>query len=87
MNTRAIRQWWINSWLGYRLKRWRDNRMASCRVCGSSKEVIAYDPRGIWAYPIRNTYCPEHCPEHDFNRHSDGTYCDTCGSEPPYDWY
>lgn len=61
--------------------------MSKCRVCGSRDDVISYDPRGVWAYPFRKTYCPEHCPEHDFNRHRDGAYCDTCGQEPPYDWY
>ena len=59
--------------------------MSRCRVCGSNEDVVAYDPRGLWAYFFRRTVCPEHCAEHDFNRHRDGTYCDHCGQEPPFD--
>jgi anaerobic ribonucleoside-triphosphate reductase len=61
--------------------------MSRCRVCGSRSDVISYDPRGLWAYLFRRTWCPECCPDHDFNRHRDGAYCDNCGQEPPFDWY
>ena len=62
--------------------------MSRCRTCGSSDEVISYDPRGLWAYPIRTTYCPEHCPDHDYvySRY-DGHYCNNCGQQPPLDWH
>lgn len=70
-----------------RLRRLTNKLMGTCCVCKSSADVISYDPRGLWAYFIRNTYCPEHCPDHDYNRYRDGTYCDNCGQEPPYDWY
>lgn len=69
------------------LEKIRNKLMSQCRICGSAENVISYDPRWTWAYPIRKTYCPEHCPEHDYNRHRDGTYCDICGQEPPYDYY
>lgn len=64
-----------------------DRLMGSCRVCGGTEDVISYDPRGLWAYFFRKTYCPQHCPEHDYNRHRDGAYCDICSDVPPDDWY
>lgn len=70
-----------------RLRRFTGTMMSRCRVCGSSENVIGYDPRGLWAYFFRRTWCPEHCPEHEYNRHRDGFYCDNCSEEPPYDWY
>lgn len=62
--------------------------MSRCRVCGSSANVLMYDPRGIWAYLIRQTWCPPDCPDHDYvhDRHERCHYCDNCGQEPPYDW-
>lgn len=72
-------RWWFH--------RLQDRYMSRCRVCRSSENVVSYDPRGLWAYPIRKTVCPECCAEHDYNRHSDGTYCDHCGEEPPHDGY
>lgn len=62
--------------------------MSRCRICGSSRDVISYDPRGLWAFPIRNTYCPEHCPDHSYaySRY-DGYYCESCGQSPDPDWY
>jgi hypothetical protein len=63
------------------------NLMSRCRVCGSSKDVISYDPRGLWAYFFRRTWCPMHCPDHDYQRWPDGTYCNNCGDLPPVDWW
>jgi hypothetical protein len=62
--------------------------MSRCRVCGSSENVIIFDPRCLWAYFFRQTWCPPHCPDHDY-RYSryDGHYCDNCGQEPPFDWF
>jgi hypothetical protein len=63
--------------------------MGSCRVCGSVEPVLCYDPRGLWAYFWRRTYCPEHCPEHDFAYQSDMREwgCNVCGeSAPPDHW-
>lgn len=62
--------------------------MSRCRTCGSSADVISYDPRGLWAYPIRTTYCPDHCPDHDYRyEHGAGHYCNNCGQEPPHDYW
>lgn len=62
--------------------------MSRCRVCGSSKEVVSYDPRGLWAYLVRRTWCSEHCPEHDFiYDRSEGHYCDNCGTHPDDEWH
>jgi len=62
--------------------------MSRCRVCGSSKDVAMYDPRGLWAYPIRKTWCPAHCPDHDYIYcRSEGHYCGNCGQQPDAQWY
>uniref|UniRef100_E6VFK6 Uncharacterized protein n=1 Tax=Rhodopseudomonas palustris (strain DX-1) TaxID=652103 RepID=E6VFK6_RHOPX len=62
--------------------------MATCRVCGKSDEVAMYDPRGLWAYFVRRTWCPEHCPDHDYVYSPwDGHYCDNCGKEPEPEWF
>lgn len=74
-------------WWRAELRRMKSKLMSQCRVCGSSKDVVIYDPRPLWAYPIRTTVCPDHCPDHDFNRHKDGTYCDQCGVEPDQEWW
>jgi len=70
------------------LKRLSDRLMSRCRVCGSSKDVISYDPRGAWAYLFRKTWCPEHCPDHDYvyDRY-EGHYCDKCGQQPDDQWH
>ncbi len=62
--------------------------MSQCRVCGSSKDVISYDSRGLWAYFWRHTYCPDHCPDHDYvyDRY-EGHYCDNCGQHPDDRWH
>lgn len=62
--------------------------MGSCRVCGSSSDVICYDPRGLWAFSWRTTYCPAHCPDHDFSYQRDirGWACDICGEPAPPDY-
>jgi hypothetical protein len=41
--------------------------LSRCRVCASSGDVAVFDPRGLCAFCRRDTYCPAHCPEHDFN--------------------
>jgi hypothetical protein len=61
--------------------------MSRCRTCGSSDDVISFDPRGLWAFFLRRTWCPRHCPDHDYQRWPDGTYCNNCGQEPPWDYY
>lgn len=62
--------------------------MSKCRTCGERGDVICYDPRGLWAYPFRKTYCPEHCPEHDYARDPGfGIACQICGSPPDMGWY
>jgi hypothetical protein len=69
------------------LRRLADRQMSRCRVCGSSKDVVSYDPRGIWAFFGRRTWCPSHCPDHYQSLHRDGRYCDNCGLEPDDQWY
>lgn len=63
--------------------------MSRCRMCGESRDVIAYDPRGLWAFFRRKTYCPKHCPDHDFayqrDMHEWG--CNICGEPPPADFW
>lgn len=62
--------------------------MSRCRVCGSSEDVVSYDPRGLWAYPFRRTYCPAHCPDHDYiYSRWDGHYCNNCGQSPNEQWH
>jgi hypothetical protein len=62
--------------------------MSRCRVCGSRADVIMYDPRGLWAYFFRQTWCPPHCPDHDYiYSRGDGHYCNNCGQQPDYDWH
>jgi hypothetical protein len=65
-----------------------DKLMSRCRVCGSREDVICYDPRELWAFFSRKTYCPDHCPDHDYiyDRY-EGHYCGTCGKHPEEDWY
>lgn len=65
-----------------------NRQMARCRVCGSAADVIQYDPRGIWAFFFRRSWCPAHCPDHDYvySRY-DGHYCDNCGQPPDPEWY
>lgn len=62
--------------------------MSRCRVCGASADVIQYDPRGMWAYFFRRTWCPEHCPDHDYiySRY-EGHYCNNCGEQPSDEWH
>jgi len=74
--------------LRYKLRAITDPYMSRCRVCGSGKDVISFDPRGLWAYPVRNTVCPAHCPDHDYVYcRYDGHYCNNCGQSPGDDWY
>lgn len=63
--------------------------MARCRACGSSKGVLVFDPRGLWAYFWRNTYCPEHCPDHDFkyDRGMRRWCCEHCSEDAPHDFW
>lgn len=73
--------WWLRF-------RFSDPLMSRCRVCGSSKDVIQYDPRGLWAYPLRRTWCPAHCPDHDYvYSRWEGHYCNNCGEQPDVEWY
>lgn len=62
--------------------------MGRCRVCGSGKDVLMYDSRSLLYYFVRKTYCPEHCPDHDYvyDRY-EGHYCNNCGQSPDPDWY
>lgn len=70
------------------LRRIGDRLMSRCRVCGSSKDVISFDPRGMWAYFWRRTWCPDHCPDHEYVYcRYDGHYCGNCGQEPDAEWY
>lgn len=77
--------WKVRGYL-YRLT---NRLMSRCRVCGSSRDVVSYDPRGLWAFFWRKTYCPDHCPDHDFAHQRDmGMWaCDICGEPAPYDFY
>lgn len=74
--------------LRWQLRRLSDPFMSRCRVCGSRADVISFDPRGLWAYPFRRTWCPQHCPDHDYiySRY-DGHYCNNCGQQPDDQWY
>lgn len=74
-----LRWWWLRK---------RAKLMGSCRKCGETKDVIAYDPRGLWAYPFRKTYCPSCCPEHEFEHDRDmGWCCKTCSEPAPHDFW
>ncbi len=70
---------------------WRqfcDRQMSRCRVCTSSKDVMVFDPRGIWAFPFRTTVCPGHCEDHDYEYEPGiGKCCIHCGEVPPHDYY
>lgn len=73
-------QWWWHGLPGL--------VMGRCRVCGSGKDVVQYDPRGLWAYFGRRTWCPAHCPDHDYEyERGAGFMCRHCGEEPPHDWW
>lgn len=76
-------------WLSNQLHILTNRLMNRCRVCGSSKDVICYDPRGLWAFPFRNTYCPVHCPDHDFAYQRDHCEwgCEICGEPAPHDFW
>lgn len=79
---------WIGQGLMNRFCRLSDRLMGSCRVCGKTDDVIMYDPRGLWAYFFRKTYCPAHCPDHDYTySRYEGHYCNNCGQAPDDDWY
>lgn len=70
------------------MRSWTERLMSRCRVCGSSENVACYDPRGLWAYFFRSTYCPECCPEHDYIREpGEGMRCRHCSEPPDADWY
>lgn len=70
------------------LRQLANKLMSRCRACGSSADVISYDPRGLWAYFWRRTYCPDHCPDHDYvyDRY-DGHCCDNCGQPATVEWH
>lgn len=76
-------------WLRTKLWILTSNMMSRCRVCGGRKDVVCFDPRGLWAFPIRKTYCPQHCPDHDFayqrDHHEWG--CEICGEPAPHDFW
>ncbi len=75
-----LRFWWS--------RRVTDRLMQRCRVCGSGDDVISFDPRGAWAYFWRRTWCPAHCPCHEYIYGKyEGHYCDRCGQAPPPDWH
>jgi hypothetical protein len=79
---------WVRDWVRDLYQRELTRAMSRCRVCGSSRDVALFDPRGLWAYVIRNTYCPEHCPDHEYTySRYDGHYCSHCGREPDPDWF
>lgn len=71
------------------LRRLTNRLMSQCRVCGSSRDVVCYDPRGLWAFFWRKTYCPDHCPDHDFTYQRDMREwgCEICGEPAPYDFW
>lgn len=77
---RRLRDWYC---------RLRNSLMNRCRVCGSSKDVICYDPRGLWAFFVRKTWCPAHCPEHDFayDRSEREWRCEHCSESAPPDFW
>ncbi len=73
----------IASW-----RRLADRLMCRCRVCGSGKDVGIYDPRGLWAFLWRRTWCPAHCPDHDYIYDRwEGHYCGNCGEPPSEEWH
>lgn len=79
--------------IAYRLRsplvRLTNNLMSRCRACGSSRDVVCYDPRGLWAFFFRTTWCPAHCPEHDFAYQRDMREwgCEKCGEPAPHDFW
>ena len=87
---REVKRWW--NWnnpktLWHRLT---SDMMGRCKVCNRKEDVICYDPRGLWAYPIRTTVCPTHCEqvygEHDWHHDRyEGWICNHCAIEPPLD--
>ncbi|WP_438278128.1 hypothetical protein [Nitrobacter sp.] len=74
--------------LRWQARRISDPFMSRCRVCGGRENVVSFDPRGLWAYPTRRTWCPDHCPGHDYvYSRWDGHYCNNCGDLPDLQWY
>lgn len=71
------------------LYRWTGRLMSRCRVCGSSDDVLCYDPRGLWAFFWRKTYCPQHCPDHEFeyDRGMREWCCSICSEPAPRDFW
>lgn len=51
-----------------------------CVACGKETEVANIEGP---------TWCPECCPDHDYeyDRDARARYCKNCGQEPPYDWH
>jgi hypothetical protein len=66
-----------------------NNLMSRCRVCGSSRDVLGYDPRGLHAFFRRTTYCPQHCPDHDYayDRGAHEWCCQICQDPAPHDFW
>lgn len=79
----------IARWLRSPLHRLTNSLMGRCRSCGGSRDVLCYDSRGLWAFFWRKTYCPQHCPDHDFEYQRDmGEWaCDVCGEPAPFDYH
>jgi len=55
--------------------------------CAIFKCSVCNRPAIVSAPGDEPTYCPLHCPEHDY-RHEpgEGKRCTTCHAEPPHDW-
>lgn len=85
-------RWWNLTWPLRRrwrqFRSWQSTLMLRCRVCGKTDDVMVGDPRGLWAYPWRKTYCPAHCPDHDYEYDRDmrGRCCTICAAPAPDDW-
>lgn len=81
---------WRSRW--WRLTTWLDRRVSAlrvrlglrnptaCRVCGRD-DMPSYDETGAM------TYCPDHCPDHDYSREFGWPQCNVCGVSAPDDYY
>lgn len=52
--------------------------------------TVCWDDDGAICYPDAPslTYCPAHCPEHDYQHEpGEGRMCVTCGDRPSPDYY
>ena len=52
-----------------------------CHGCGTQDGIVC------WPESPALAYCPECCPDHEYSYDCGMWSCDTCGAEPPDDWF